>query len=101
MPNLPLGCSAYPVATSVGTIPRMCGRVTVINIDGVEQTIYAWTRKFLPEHWTARYNLGPNEADRETKEPVENMPIVLVDDTLGDRVLQLAFWELIPPYLAS
>jgi putative SOS response-associated peptidase YedK len=69
----------------------MCGRATVVNPDGITETLYGFTKKLVPSDWKPRYNLNPRE----------EIPAVYYDPFLHQRVLRTMHWNLIPSKLAS
>jgi putative SOS response-associated peptidase YedK len=63
----------------------MCGRATVVDPDGLDQTVYGFTRKFVPGDIRPRYNIRPTEP----------IPVVRVARD-GERELLEMRWGLIP-----
>src|ERR1044071_6658061 len=69
------------------SLPSMCGRATIVDPDGIDQTVYGFTRKFEPSDLPSRprYNIRPTEP----------IPVVrLAAD--GERELVELRWGLIP-----
>ena len=60
------------------------------NPEGIDETVYGFSERFVPSDWKPLYNLNPRE----------DIPVVYVDDS-GRRALRPMHWNFVPGHLAS